>query len=308
MKVSTATEREFEKKHVRAKRERLLETNSVSRYQTDEGYKAKIDFLKDFLIRKAGDGYVLDLGANTAGESENLFHQGYKMVPVDINEEALSISKIRSKHFRNEELTYYGADARNLPFSDNLFQCVIAYDTLHHMENPDQVLAEIFRVLQPGGHLLTVDPFAYNLYRRLLEIPYLFKGSIEKSFTKEQLIKYLSRNQLENIEIGMCVFPPSTWKMEGMSSLRIRLKYFYFALGQTLHFLGSIYSVSQKPGESSSSDQLIIDDNLQCPITLTKLIKEGNGYVSTNLEGSKYSYPIVDEIPVLIKEDAERLS
>ena len=84
MAIESKSEREFEKRHIESKRDRYLPTNAVDRYKQDLGYREKIDIIKTFLESvnaKAYNGYVLDLGANTCGESEVLFHLGYNMIP-----------------------------------------------------------------------------------------------------------------------------------------------------------------------------------------------------------------------------------
>ena len=73
------------------------------------------------------------------------------MVASDINEIALSISKKRSLFHRDEKLNYIAMDAHNIPFIDNTFDKIIAYEMLHHMEKIKISLDEMFRVMKPGG-------------------------------------------------------------------------------------------------------------------------------------------------------------
>jgi ubiquinone/menaquinone biosynthesis C-methylase UbiE len=51
-----------------------------------------------------------------------------------------------------------GADAEDLPFSDNSFDLVTANMVLEHLEEPRRVIIETFRVLRPGGHFVFVTP------------------------------------------------------------------------------------------------------------------------------------------------------
>jgi len=51
-------------------------------------------------------------------------------------------------------------DAAQLPFADGSFSCAIAMLMLHHLRSPelqDHALAEIHRVLQPGGVFLAME-------------------------------------------------------------------------------------------------------------------------------------------------------
>ena len=49
------------------------------------------------------------------------------------------------------------ADAAALPFPDGSFDLVSISNSLHHFPHPEAVLAEAFRVLAPGGHLMVFE-------------------------------------------------------------------------------------------------------------------------------------------------------
>jgi len=56
------------------------------------------------------------------------------------------------------------ADGALLPFRDDTFDTVLLLEVLEHVAHPAQVLAEIHRVLKPGGVLLMSMPFLYPLH------------------------------------------------------------------------------------------------------------------------------------------------
>lgn len=56
------------------------------------------------------------------------------------------------------------ADAAQLPFATNSIDCVILFEALEHIGNPQCALAEIARVLRPGGTLLLTMPFMYPIH------------------------------------------------------------------------------------------------------------------------------------------------
>ncbi len=49
-------------------------------------------------------------------------------------------------------------DARAMPFPDASFDAVVFSLSLHHIERPEEALAEAVRVLRPGGELLVHEP------------------------------------------------------------------------------------------------------------------------------------------------------
>jgi SAM-dependent methyltransferase len=62
---------------------------------------------------------------------------------------------------------FAAADAHRLPFADAAFRSVFARDLLHHVPDPAAVLAEMARVLSPGGALCLLEPNGLNPLVRL---------------------------------------------------------------------------------------------------------------------------------------------
>lgn len=58
------------------------------------------------------------------------------------------------KHPGPQNLTFAVQDATNLPYSDASFDAALIANALHVMPSPERALAEIRRVLRPGGLLL----------------------------------------------------------------------------------------------------------------------------------------------------------
>ena len=57
----------------------------------------------------------------------------------------------------DSRVRYAQVDARALPFRDERFDFVLSLYVLHHTGEYRAALAEIARVLKPGGHLLLID-------------------------------------------------------------------------------------------------------------------------------------------------------
>ncbi|MBZ5577632.1 MAG: methyltransferase domain-containing protein [Acidobacteriia bacterium] len=56
------------------------------------------------------------------------------------------------------------ADAEQLPFPDGVFQRVECDAVLEHVRDPQPVMAEIRRVLRPGGYVHLVTPFCHPFH------------------------------------------------------------------------------------------------------------------------------------------------
>jgi SAM-dependent methyltransferase len=57
---------------------------------------------------------------------------------------------------------FAAADATRLPFADGSFRSVFVRDLLHHVKEPARVLAEVARVLAPGGTFCLLEPNGRN--------------------------------------------------------------------------------------------------------------------------------------------------
>ncbi|MGO9044219.1 MAG: phthiotriol/phenolphthiotriol dimycocerosates methyltransferase, partial [Mycobacterium sp.] len=73
---------------------------------------------------------------------------------LDLN--PASIDKCRERH-RLPGLDFVQGDAENLPFPDNSFDAVVNVEASHQYPHFPRFLAEVARVLRPGGHFLYTD-------------------------------------------------------------------------------------------------------------------------------------------------------
>ena len=70
--------------------------------------------------------------------------------------ELLELARARS--LPNTE--FVEGDGTALPFPDASFDLAGTHRTLHHVAQPERVVAELARVTRPGGHVLVVDQLA----------------------------------------------------------------------------------------------------------------------------------------------------
>jgi ubiquinone/menaquinone biosynthesis C-methylase UbiE len=208
---TTHEERAFEKKGVLALMDKYLATDVIEKVGRDDGYRAKVRLLED----KVGqcDGFILDVGSNTAGECEYMVSRGYSIIATDINEYALSISQKRCAHFSRKAPAYVACDGVGLPFVTGSMACVVFNESLHHMPDPLASIKEAWRVLRPGGRILMFEPYAYDPWRRISEIRDYFRGTIETSFSEGHIKRMLSESGFSRSEMSRPVLPPSRDKL-----------------------------------------------------------------------------------------------
>jgi demethylmenaquinone methyltransferase / 2-methoxy-6-polyprenyl-1,4-benzoquinol methylase len=107
---------------------------------------------------KAGDK-VLDIAGGTGDLSKAFAKKVGKTGQVwltDINSSMLGVGRDRLLD-QGYALPVAQCDAEKLPFPDNYFDCVSVAFGLRNMTHKDVALAEMCRVLKPGGRLLVLE-------------------------------------------------------------------------------------------------------------------------------------------------------
>jgi SAM-dependent methyltransferase len=102
---------------------------------------------------------VLDVATGTGRLPRALLRQSAfegRVIGLDLSRRMLREAVQRSAQFA-DRLTYLWQDARRLPFDDETFDAVACLEALEFTPDPVEVLAELVRVLRPGGVLLVTN-------------------------------------------------------------------------------------------------------------------------------------------------------
>jgi SAM-dependent methyltransferase len=103
---------------------------------------------------------VLDLGCRSGALTRH-FLDGNEVVGVDVDRAALAKAEKRG-------IKPVVADVEEpLPFPDESFGAVVAGELFEHLGFPETVVAEVERVLEPGGKLVGSVPNAFRIQGRL---------------------------------------------------------------------------------------------------------------------------------------------
>ena len=102
-------------------------------------------------------GVVLEIGTGTGGLLTGLAARASNVIGVDHSPAMLAEARHRLANSEATGIELRLGEMTHLPLPDASTGCVVAAMVLHHAADPQAVLAEIRRVLAPGGTLLLAD-------------------------------------------------------------------------------------------------------------------------------------------------------
>ncbi|QQR49665.1 class I SAM-dependent methyltransferase [bacterium] len=220
-------------------------------------FKAKPQFIRTLLekIPHNSSQKILDIGAGTGEDVATLARFG-KIYAVDIDQQALDMIP-DSLVFEKKQ-----ADACFLPYGDAMFDVVVAFDVLEHVEHDQKMVDEIFRVLKPGGYFVFTVP-AYNMLfsahdRALYHFRRYTKGSVHKLFQKFTkfdagywfcfLFMPAAIKRLMNKNTATCGLPPVPKPLNYCCFSLLRFENWLLSKGLHFPFGLSVYGMYQKKG------------------------------------------------------------
>jgi SAM-dependent methyltransferase len=115
----------------------------------------------DLLRRQLADHrprQILDLGSGAGGFIDDLSHVGETVIALDRDPVALTSGRRRGPS------RALAGHCEALPFSDGIFDLVCLFDVLEHTDDEERLLAEVKRVMHPGGLLALSVPAYPSLF------------------------------------------------------------------------------------------------------------------------------------------------
>lgn len=104
-------------------------------------------------------GQVLD-AATGRGEFINIIKSNFKsysqIIGIDNSDKSVDYAQ---KLFPENDIEIYKMNLEALDFQDESFDTITMANSLHHLENPDQIFFELLRVLKPGGRMILTEMY-----------------------------------------------------------------------------------------------------------------------------------------------------
>lgn len=130
-------------------------------------------------------GRALDIGAAGGGNTRVLRARGWRVAALEYGEDGARVAAGRG-------LPVMRADATALPLESGSLDLVVAFDVLEHIPDHDAAVAEVHRLLQPGGTFLVAvpcDPRLWSAHDEAVDHV--------RRYTRVSLQKVLERNGFE---------------------------------------------------------------------------------------------------------------
>jgi ubiquinone/menaquinone biosynthesis C-methylase UbiE len=140
-----------------AVRARFAATAGLVAAHADERAAWLADWVRRF-VEPRGDERALDAGTGTGALAFALAPLVREVVGVDLVPELLAEARRRVESFPNVE--FVEGDITALPFEPVSFDLVATTNTIHHVQRPELVVAELVRVTRPGGTIVVADQIA----------------------------------------------------------------------------------------------------------------------------------------------------
>jgi SAM-dependent methyltransferase len=148
------------------------------------------------VLREWGPRRVLEVGGGQGELAERIVRElGATLTFVDQSERMVDLARARG-------LDAHVGDVQELPFEDGAFDTVVAAWMLYHVPDVDRALAEIARVLAPGGALFAVTNSERHL-EELRELIGMDVGELVSQFSSENGEALLRRHFVEVERLDM---------------------------------------------------------------------------------------------------------
>ena len=123
---------------------------------------------------------VLDVGCGGGYSCELLAKRGARAFGIDLSEACIQAARDHARQ-SGLDIDYQVGVGEALPYSPEMFDAVICVDVLEHVADAKQVVAEVFRVLKPGGQFF-FDTINKTLQSKLVMIWFMenLLGAIPK--------------------------------------------------------------------------------------------------------------------------------
>jgi len=182
---------------------------SVVYNEKDKPFTEYPDLLTCYLVKKyelAKEKKILDLGCGRGEFLRGFIRCGLQGYGLDRSPTAKSICP-------EAEVLQSDLEKDPLPYKDNSFEVVFSKSVLEHFYYPEKLVQEIYRVLKPGGLVITMVPDWESVYKTFYE-----DYTHRRPFTLNSLRNIFVINGFSKVEVEKFRQLPFLWTRSWLES------------------------------------------------------------------------------------------
>jgi ubiquinone/menaquinone biosynthesis C-methylase UbiE/DNA-binding transcriptional ArsR family regulator len=167
--------------------------------------------VEDAMVGLMGErpvGRLLDLGTGTGRMVELFGEAAQSVTALDRSPEMLRLARAKLPVDQAEKYRLMIGDFNDLPFADASIDTVVMHQVLHYAQAPEQAVAEIARVLAPGGFVLIADFASHELEELRVRSAHARLG-----FSDEQIGGWFAQYGLDLSKVAALPGDPLTVKI-----------------------------------------------------------------------------------------------
>lgn len=137
---------------------------------------------------------ILNIGCGWGWfELNAIRHRCKKVIGIEPEKNTLSVAK---KHISNDKIEFRLGSALKLPFKENYFDTIVAWDVIEHIPKHKEIrmFEEVYRVLKKGGIFYLSTPNS-NLISELFDPAWWLIG--HRHYNRHQIKKYAKSTKFE---------------------------------------------------------------------------------------------------------------
>ena len=179
-------------------------------YSNLEGYNEDADLglgcgLPTQFARIMQGDTVIDLGSGAGNDCFVARHETGetgKVIGIDFTPIMVQKARENAEKLGYNNVEFREGDIDNMPVSSNVADVVVSNCVLNLVPNKEKVIAEIHRVLKPGGHFSISDiVLVGNLPEALKQDAEMYAGCVAGAIQKEDYLNYIKKAGFKNVTL-----------------------------------------------------------------------------------------------------------
>lgn len=148
---------------------------------------------------------VIDLGSGAGNDCFVARHETGaegKVIGIDFTEAMIDKARQNAEKLGFNNVEFRQGDIENMPVSDNVADVVVSNCVLNLVPDKKQVIAEIFRVLKPGGHFSISDIVLIGeLPEALQKDAEMYAGCVSGAIQREEYLGFIHAQGFEQVSV-----------------------------------------------------------------------------------------------------------